>query len=163
MVVASSSSPSRRPFRRISAFTLIEVLFAGTLLAVFITGSVIAMTQLNRWATSARLRTIALAVAQQRVDQIETTPWLVGVTRPTILNAGTTTDNNVPLNNDNFNAATSLITPYTNLDSQVLSTRTTVIADLTANTLRATVTVTYIYRNRPATITLNTLRTTDSF
>ena len=159
---ATSSKSSRRLRRGTAGFTLVEVLIAGALLATLISGAVTALTQLNRSATAARLRTIALAVAQQRIDQITTTPWQVIGARPALLTAGTATENNVPLNNDNYNAATSLISPYTNLDAQVLSTRTTVITDLTARTLRATVTVTFTYRNRPFTITLNTLRTTDS-
>ena len=152
----------KRLRRGTAGFTLVEVLIAGTLLAVLISGSVTALTQLNRWATAARLRTIAMAVAQQRIDLIETTPWQVVGTRPALLTAGSVTENNVPLNNDDYNAATSLVSPYTTLDSQVMSTRTTVISDLTARTLRATVTVTFTYRNRPFTITLNTLRATDS-
>lgn len=162
MVNVFSPKPAGRLRRGTAGFTLVEVLIAGALLAVLISGSVTALTQLNRWATGARLRTIAQAVAQQRIDLIETTPWQVIGTRPTILAAGTTTETNVPLNNDDYNAATSLISPYTNLDSQVMSTRTTVITDLTTRTLRATVTVTFTYRNRPFTITLNTLRATDS-
>ena len=152
----------KRLRRGTAGFTLVEVLIAGTLLAVLISGSVTALTQLNRWATAARLRTIAMAVAQQRIDLIETTPWQVVGTRPALLTAGSVTENNVPLNNDDYNAATSLVSPYTTLDSQVMSTRTTVISDLTARSLRATVTVTFTYRNRPFTITLNTLRATDS-
>ena len=143
MVTTNPTESFRHPQRRARGFTLVEVLIAGTLLALLISGAVTAMTQLNRWATAARLRSIALAVAQQRIDQIETTPWPAVGTRPAILTAGSTTENNLPLNNDNYNAATSLISPYTNLDSQVLSTRTTDIANVTARTLRATVTVTF--------------------
>ena len=159
---AFSLKPARRLRRGTAGFTLVEVLVAGALLAALISGTVTAMTQLNRWATAARLRTIATAVAQQRIDEIETTPWQVVGTPPALLTAGTTTDNNVPLNNDDYNSATSLITPYTTLDSQVMSTRTTVITTLTTRTLRALVTVTFTYRNRPVTITLSTLRATDS-
>ena len=162
MVSAISSRPFRRVRRGTAGFTLAEVLIAGALLAMLISGAVTALTQLNRWATAARLRTIALAVAQQRIDQIETVPWQVAGTPPALLTAGTTTENNVPLNNDNYNAATSLVSPYTNLDAQVLSTRTTVITNMTARTLRAVVTVTFTYRNRPFNITLSTLRATDS-
>ena len=154
------STKSRR--RGTAGFTLAEVIIAGALLAVLISGSVTALTQLNRWATAARLRTIAQAVAQQRIDLIETTPWQVVGTRPAVLTAGTTTENNVPLNNDDYNASTSLVSAYTSLDSQVLSTRTTVITNLTTTTLQATVTVTFTYRNRPFSISLNTLRSTDS-
>ena len=164
---AISSKSSRRVRRGTAGFTLVEVLIAGALLAMLISGAVTALTQMNRSATAARLRTIALAVAQQRIDQIETTPWQVGGTRPAILavdvsGTRTTTENNVPLNNDNYNASMSLISPYTSLDSQVLSTRTTVITNLPPLSLRAVVTVTFTYRNRLMTITLNTLRTTDS-
>ena len=167
-MVFAISRRSRRGTRRGPAgFTLVEVLIAGALLAMLISGAVTALTQMNRSATAARLRTIALAVAQQRIDQIETTPWQDWVTRPAILavdgtGTRTTTENNVPLNNDNYNAATSLISPYTNLDAQVLSTRTTVITNLPPRSLRAVVTVTFTYRNRPYAITLSTLRTTDS-
>lgn len=157
-----ASNSFRHSRRKISAFTLAEVVIAGALLAVLVSGAVMAMTQMNRAATAARLRTIALAVAQQRIDLIMTTPWQIDQTRPTLLTATTTTENNVPLNNDNYNAATSLITPYTTLDYQVNSTRTTVITDINTRTLRATVTVSFTYRNRPYVITLNTLRVTDS-
>ena len=165
------SAISHRSFRRLrrgpAGFTLVEVLIAGALLAMLISGAVTALTQLNRSATAARLRTIALAVAQQRIDQIETTPWQDWVTRPAILavdgtGTRTTTENNVPLNNDSYNASMSLISPYTSLDAQVLSTRTTVITNLPPRSLRAVVTVTFTYRNRPYAITLSTLRTTDS-
>ena len=167
MVSAISHRYFQRLRRGTAGFTLVEVLIAGALLAMLISGAVTALTQMNRSATAARLRTIALAVAQQRVDQIETTPWQDWVTRPAILavdgtGTRTTTENNVPLNNDNYNAATSLISPYTNLDAQVLSTRTTVITNLPPRSLRAVVTVTFTYRNRPYAITLSTLRTTDS-
>ena len=162
MVNAFSSKPTGRLRRGTAGFTLVEVLVAGALLAALISGTVTALTQLNRWATAARLRTIATAVAQQRIDQIETTAWQVVGTRPALLTAGTTTENNVPLNNDDYNASTSLVSPYTNLDSQVLATRTTVVTDLTARTLRATVTVSFKYRNRDVNITLSTLRATDS-
>jgi hypothetical protein len=154
------------------------VVIAGGLLAMLVAGSFIALTQINRWATAARLRTLALAMAQQRIDLIQTAPWQAGVPRPAIIDARnppppstaaptypcsyTTTENNLPLNNDAFNSATSLASPYSGLDVQVVDTRTTTITDLTARTLRATVTVTYTYRNRVQTVTLTTLRTSDS-
>lgn len=152
-----------KPFRRGTAgFTLVEVVIAGGLLAVLIAGSFIALTQINRWATSARLRTLALAVAQQRVDLLQTTAWQVTAPRPLLLTAGTTTENNLPLNNDAFNSATSLASAFTSLDNQLNATRTTQVTDLTARTLRVAVTVTFTYRNRPQSVSLTTLRTTDS-
>lgn len=158
---AFTLQPTGRRRRKTAGFTLVEVVIAGCMLAILISGSFIALTQINRWATSARLRTLALAMAQQRIDLIQTAPWQEA-SRPAVLNAGTTTENNLPLNNDPFNSATSLASPYTNLDVQVLETRTTQITNLTARTLRADVTVTFTYRNRPHSITLTTLRAIDS-
>jgi Tfp pilus assembly protein PilV len=162
MLKFSTSEIRMRAPRLSAGFTLAEVLIASGLLAVLIVGSVVTLTQLNRSATASRLRSIALAVAQQRLDQIMITPWQVTGTAPAILTPGTTTETNVPLNNDNYNASTSLISPYTSLDSQVLATRTTVVTAVTSTTLRASVTVTYTYRNRQCSFTLNSLRATDS-
>ncbi len=152
----------RRLGRRRAGFTLVEVVIAGGLLAVLVAGSLIALTQINRWATSARLRTLALAVAQQQIDSIQTTPWQSVGTRAAILSPGTTTQNNVPLNNDPFNSAIGLSSAFTGLDTQTNGTRTTQIADVTARTLRAVVTVTFTYRNRPHAVRLTTLRAVDS-
>lgn len=139
-----------------------EVVFAGCLLAVSVSLLMLALTQINRWATSARLRTLALAVTQQRIDQIQMTGWQINGTRPAVLTAGTTVENNVPLNNDAFNAATGLSSAFTNLDSQINATRTTQITNLTTRTLSAVVTVTFTYRNRPHTVSLTTVRASDS-
>jgi type II secretory pathway pseudopilin PulG len=164
---ADVSTPAmrRRDDKRRAAaagFTLVEVVVAGCLLAVLIAGSLAALTQINRWATSARLRTLALAVAQQRIDAVQTTPWQPGAARAAILTAGTATETNLPLNNDAFNSATGLSSAFTNLDAQTNVTRTTVVTDVTTRTLRAVVTVTFTYRNRPHAVTLTTLRATDS-
>ena len=137
-------------------------MFAATLLAVLVCTSVIALTQINRWAAAARLRTLALAVAQQRIDQVQTTPWQQASARPTVLTTGTTTENNLPLNNDAFNSTAGLSSAFTNLDTAVNATRTTQITDFTTRTLRAVVTVTFTYRNRPFTVSLISLRAADS-
>jgi len=138
------------------------VVFAASLLAVLVSVSVIAMTQINRWAAGARLRTLALAVAQQRMDQVQTAAWQQASSRTGVLVAGTTTENAIPLNNDTFNSATGLSSAFTALDSAVNATRTTLVTDLTPRTLRAVVTVTWTYRNRPYSLSLASLRAADS-
>lgn len=157
---ASNRLKSRRS---LLGFTIPEVTVAGCILALFIATSVAAMTQINRWATSARLRTLALAMAQQKVDQILTTQWQTLGTVPAILTAGTTTENNLPLNNDTFNNQSTLVSAFTGLDTQVTATRQTVVASVTTRQINATVTVTYTYRKRQGTIVMTTLRTTDDF
>lgn len=157
---ASNRLKSRRS---LLGFTIPEVTVAGCILALFIATSVAAMTQINRWATSARLRTLALALAQQKVDQILTTQWQTLGTVPAILTPGTTTENNLPLNNDTFNNQTTLVSAFTGLDTQIAATRKTVVASVTTRQVSATVTVTYTYRKRQGTIAMTTLRTTDDF
>jgi len=147
--------------RRTLGFTLPEVVIAGAILAIFIAGSVATMAQINRWASAARLRTLALALAQQKSDEVLTTPWQTRGTRPAVLAAGTNTESTLPLNNDAFNSAAGLSSAFTALDTPVGATRTTQITDLSARSVRAVVTVTFSYRNRPYTVSLTTLRTTD--
>ena len=142
------------------AFTLLELTIALGMFALFATGAVISMTQVNRHAAATRLRTLALGVAQQRIDEVLTIPWS-SANRPAVLLPGTHTDNNIPLNNDTTNGQTGLKSAFTNLDTQVNATRVTQIDDVPPRKVRAVVTVTYSYRNRPYKIILTTLRATD--
>ena len=166
--------------RQTTAFTLAECVFSGTVLAIFACASLIVFTQMNGFAVNARLRTLAMAVAQQQVDLIQTAPWNLGTEPPAILTvdrptatppaippkrtlvAGTLTDNNLPLNNDSFNTQTDLSSPYTNLDLQVTATRTTKLTYPTSRTVAAVVTVAYKFRGKDFTVTLSTLRASDT-
>lgn len=157
------SSNRLKSRRHLLAFTVAEVTVAGAVLALFISTSVAAMTQINRWAASTRYRTLALALAQQKVDQILSTPWSTLSTVPTILAVGTTNETNLPLNNDSFNSETGLSSAFTNLDVQVTASRKTIVSPISTRQVGATVTVTYTYRNRSESIAMTTLRTTDDF
>jgi len=137
-------------------------MFAVGIMAVFVCGSLTALTQMNRYAAIARLRTLALAFAQQKIDLVMTTPWNVAGTVPTILTAGTTTENSLPLDNDNYNSEAGLSSPFTSLDMNINATRTTVVSNVSARVIQAVVTVSYTYRGRTYTVSLNTLRTTDN-
>lgn len=145
-----------------AGFTLVEFIVAAGAIAIFVAGAVVALTQINRAASGARLRTLALAVAQQRIDHVLTVPWGVSSTRPVVLTAGTRTEANLPLNNDELNSRTGLRSAFTNLDAPVNATRTTQITDLSARIVRAVVTVNFTYRQRPYSVQLTTIRTTDS-
>ena len=147
---------------RSRAFTLVEILIAASILAVFACTSLAALTQLNRYAAVSRLRTLALAFAQQKIDIILTTPWDVAGAVPTILATGTTTENNLPIDNDNFNNANGLSSPFTASDLQVTATRTTTISSVRTRIINAVVTVTYSYRGRSYSVSMNTMRTTDN-
>lgn len=165
---------STRRHRR--AFTLVELCFALASFSLFAATSIYSLSQANRFASNSRYKTLALAVAQQKIDQIMTTPWSVAGAVPTVLAAGTTTEAapNValPLNGDPLNSANGLSSAFTNLDIQVLDSRITEITKLTdcsGNTgnnsrlLRATVTVFYTYRGKQTSLALTTIRSTDDF
>ena len=164
------------PRRNRQAFTLLEVCFAVAVFSLYAVASVYSLTQLNRFASTSRYETLALSAAQQKIDQIMTTPWSVLGTVPTVLVAGTTTEASpsvtLLLNNDPLNSGTGLSSAFTSYDTQVLDSRTTVITKLTdcsgqagasSRLLRADVTVTYTYRGKQHSITLSTLRETDDF
>jgi type II secretory pathway pseudopilin PulG len=146
-----------------AGLTLVEILIAAALLAVFTAGTVSAVTQMNRYATASRLSTLALAVAQQRIDEVLTTSWQLSQPRPGVLTLGTATEPNLPLNDDAFNSARSdLRSLFTELDLRVPASRTTEITEVSPRIVRAVVTVTFTYRNRPYQVSLTTLRASDS-
>ena len=150
-------------FRTVAGITLPEVIIAASVLALFIVGSVTAMGQINRWASVARMRTMALAEAQQKIDQILMTSWSVMSTTPTILTAGTTTENNLPLNYDTFNSESNLVSSFTTQDTPITLTRTTTIKSISTHQVSAVVTVAYTYRGKTYSVSMTTLRTTDDF
>lgn len=150
----------RRSRRGHDAFTVLEVCLATALFGYFAIASVFGMVQFNRMASVARYRTLAQVVAQQKMDQIMTTSWSYASTKPAVLNSST--ENNLPLNNDTFNTGT-LSSIYTSSDSPVTATRTTTITTLSSRLIQATVVLTYNYAGRPYTITLVGIRASDDF
>ena len=147
-----------------AAFTVIEALVALAVIVLFACSALVALTQLNRFATAARLRTLALAVAQQRVDEILTVPWQMGST-PATLQPGTRTEANLGLNDDPLaTAANGYGSAFSLLDNDnIQAVRTTQITVISSRMVRATVTVAYAFRNRPYQTQVVTLRSTDTF
>ncbi len=148
--------------------------FAVAVFSLFAVATIYSLTLANRFASNSRYETLALAAAQQKIDQIMTTPWSVVGAPPAVLTS--TVEEapaiTLPLNNDPFNTASGLSSAFTSLDTQVLDSRTTVITKLTdcsgnsgasSRLLRADVTVAFTYRGTLHTVTLNTLRSTDDF
>ena len=86
-------SNSRRSQRE-SAFTLMELAFAVALFGSFAVVSILAYSSFNRFASNARYESLALAVAQQKMDQIMTSPCSINATNtslgPTLTLSGTT-------------------------------------------------------------------------
>lgn len=157
--VPGSQLQNRR--RRSLGFTLPEVVIAASILALFVAGSVATLAQINRWAAAARLRTLSLALAQQKCDEVLTTPWQTGTARPNVLTVGTATETKLPLNNDNFNNAAGLSSVFTQLDTPVDATRTTQITDVNVRMVRAVVNVAFTFRGHTYNTRLTTLRAID--
>ena len=132
-------------------------------MVIFVIGSMLALTQMNRFATASRLRTLALAFAEERIDEVLTTPWMCRSPRPPVLTAGSSTEASMPLGRDTLNDQAGLSSNATNLGVMVHAARTTEITDVTPLRLRASVMVTYTYRNRPQQVVLTTLRASDNF
>ena len=147
------------------AFTLVETVVATAIVAVFIAFLVAAIVQMNSYAYGARLQTTALALAQQKIDEILSSTW-TNTSRPTVIAANSTkVESNLSMCNDPLNTQTALSSAYTALDVQVNATRTTVITDIGAAPTRqcsAAVSVVYTYKNKTYTVSLTTLRAIDS-
>jgi type II secretory pathway pseudopilin PulG len=145
-----------------TGFTFVEVLVAAGVLIIFTASALAALTQFNRYAHASRLRSHALSLAQQQIDQILTVQWRANATRPAVLNPGTRTESNLVLNADIKNEQTGLRSQFTSLAHPVSGTRVTQITNLTTRTLRADVTVNFVYAGRNYSIALTTIRATDT-
>lgn len=156
----SMESSVKRGRRR--GFTFVEVLVAAGVLIIFSATALAALTQFNRYASASRLRAHALALAQQRIDEVLTVAWRADATRPAALAPGTRTENNVVMNADSKNLQTALKSEFTSLATPVNCTRTTVITNISTRTVRADVTVRFSYAGRTYSVVLTTMRATDT-
>jgi len=118
MLSLKESSRSIPLVRGQAAFTLMELTFAVAIFCAFAVTSILSFTTFNRFASNARYETLALAVAQQKMDQIQTSPCSLNTTStlgPILYLSGTTvspnsgdvytsgTETGLPLNNDSYN------------------------------------------------------------
>jgi hypothetical protein len=130
------------------------------LLALFAAVTLTSIVQVNRFAAVSRLQLLAQAVAQQKVDQILTTPW--NTSRPAVLTAGTQTETGLQLNDNALVSATDgTKSAYSDLDTAIPIKRITKITDLTARTVRADITVTFTFRGKDYAVQMTTLRASD--
>ena len=143
---------------------MVELVVAAGLVVIFAATAVAAMTQMNRYANSARLQTLALAVAQHRVDEILTARWGEGgmppIAPPIIPSAAPpepdwTVGEQITLNDDPLNTGT-----LSGLDIAVPARRQTYVTT-GLRSCRAVVRILYVYLDRPYTIELVTFRTID--
>ena len=140
-----------------------EVVMALAVLGTMSAGCYVGFNSINSYAVSSRLYSEALTAAQNQIDVILSKGPFDPVNNkiPTVLAVGTTTTPNVFIYKD----------PVTN-NVVVSGTMTTTITDpgytmtfagstTNLNTRRATVTVSYTFRGKNYSISMDTLRTGD--
>jgi type II secretory pathway pseudopilin PulG len=156
-----SAKPNR--LRKRGAFTMIEVLVSFTMLGLIAAGTMWALTQSNAYASANRVHTCARTLVQNQIDAIETAesfdPQLGYV--PTVLATGTSTQSNLTIYKDPLTNAVAATGTLTTTVADLGLTQTTNSVTSNLNVRRATVTLTYTYRNQSYAFTMCTLRSSD--
>ncbi|MFL6513593.1 MAG: hypothetical protein ACJ8M1_01060 [Chthoniobacterales bacterium] len=148
---------------RIGAFTLMEAIMAMAVLGTMSGGCYIGFNWLNTYAISSRLYTEAEAAAQNQIDLIlskgpfDPTHGKI----PTVLQTGTTTAQNVFVYRDPVSGNVAVTGTMSTTIADPAYTMTFAGATNDLNLRRATVTVSYTFRNTNYTVSMDTLRTAD--
>jgi prepilin-type N-terminal cleavage/methylation domain-containing protein len=155
-----------------SAFSLVEVLIALTVLGTMSSGAFLAFNTINAYSVTSRLYTEAQAVAQNQVDLIlakgpfdlTTTPQKI----PAELALGTTVKQNVfvytdPITNQVLVTGTMTTEVTDAVDGAGAPLTMTYGGSTTAlNVRRVRVTVSYSFRNKNYNVVMNVARTADA-
>jgi type II secretory pathway pseudopilin PulG len=144
-------------------FTLVETLVGVGMLALLGAGSFWTMNAMNVYATGARLHSEAIAKAEQQIDSILTkgpfdptaTPPLI----PSVLTPGTTTQNGVLLYKDPVTGQVVVTGTMTTVVADTGLTGTVGTTATTLNIWQATVTVSWTFRGKNYSVSLDTMRT----
>jgi type VI protein secretion system component VasF len=156
--------------RKNQAMTLIEVVFALTLLVSISCYSYWAMLKANEIADISRVYTAAQRLAKNQIDQIlGNTPFVINPQTtsrvPAELTLGTTTQavtiTTEPQLNIQNNNATSYQVVTGTLKTVVTNISNTTTATQPQYFYQAVVTVTYTYRQRSYTVLMSTIRGSD--
>jgi type II secretory pathway pseudopilin PulG len=146
--------------KRTSALTLLEVIFALSLIGIAASSTLWGLTQMNNQAAISRCYTGAATAAQNQIDLILSdgpfNPQKSQV--PSELKLGTQSVSNVPVYQDPVSGV---------IVSGKMSTTVTDISvtygswNMLMSMYQATVTVTYTFRNRSYAVTMSTIRCSD--
>jgi type II secretory pathway pseudopilin PulG len=144
-------------------FTLVETLIGIGMLALLGAGSFWTMNAMNVYATGARLHSEAIAKAEQQIDAILTkgpfdptaNPPLI----PAVLTLGMTTQNGVLIYKDPVTGQVTVTGTMTTLISDTGLAGTVGPTATALNLWQATVTVTWTFRGKNYSVSLDTMRT----
>jgi prepilin-type N-terminal cleavage/methylation domain-containing protein len=151
--------------RRHRGFTLVEILVALAVLGSMSAGCFIAFNAVNTYSVSSRLYSEAQAVVQNQIDLIlskepfnlNSSPQKV----PGELALGTTTKNNVFIYTDPVSGKVVVTGSMTTTVTDVPTTMTYNGVTANLNVRKATVTVSYTFRNQNYSVSMDTFRTAD--
>jgi hypothetical protein len=142
-----------------------EMFIALAVIGTMSAGTYIGFTEINAYSVSSRLHSEALAVAHTQIDlilskgpfNVTSVPHRV----PDELTIGTKTKPNVFVYTDPVTGRVVVTGTMTTTISDVGSEMIYAGSTSKLNVRKATVTVSYNFRNRPYNVTLETLRTAD--
>ena len=168
MSLALSSEPAPGPRRlllSIGAFTLVEIVIALGVLGTMSAGAYVGFNAINAYAVSSRLYSEAHAVAQNQIDLIlskgpfdlTTNPPRI----PAVLALGTTVKPNVFIYRDSVSGTAVVTGTMSTTVTEYPATMTYASKTRDLNIRKATVTVSYAWRNKDYRVTMETLRTAD--
>ena len=149
---------------RSSGFTLAEVVIALAVLATMAAGCYIGFNSLNAYAVGSRLYSEAQTCAQNQIDLIlSKEPFDITNNKiPSVLALGTTTTPNVFIYKDPVSGNVVVTGTMTTTVTDVGTTQTYAGVTSNLNIRRATVTVSYSFRGKSYTVSMDTMRTADS-
>jgi prepilin-type N-terminal cleavage/methylation domain-containing protein len=160
-----SKSPlgKRRSARQRAAFSLMEVVMALAVLGTLGAGCFLGFNSLNAFAVSSRLYTEAQTAAQNQIDLIlSKEPFDPGSNKvPAVLTLGTTVTPNVFIYTDPVSNTVLVRGTMTTTVTDMGTTMSFVGTNNNLHLYRATVAVTYTFRNRNYNVTMDTIRTAD--
>ena len=159
-----SEAPRIQARRRLNAFTLAEVIIALAVLGTMAAGCYIGFNSLNTYAVSSRLYTEAQTCAQNQIDLIlSKEPFDIANNKiPSVLALGTTNTPNVFVYKDPVSGNVVVTGTMTTTVTDVGTTMAFAGSTTNLNIRRATVTVSYSFRGKNYSVSLDTLRTADS-
>src|SRR5438045_9076051 len=145
-------------------FTLMEVVMALCVIGTMGGGCYVGFNSLNAYAVSSRLYSEAQTAAQNQIDLILSKEPFDPVNNkiPTVLTVGTTTTPNVFVYKDPVTGNVVVTGTMTTTITDVGSTMAFAGSTTNLNIRRATVTVSYSFRGKNYSVSLDTLRTADS-
>jgi len=149
--------------RHKTVFTVVEIVIALGVIGVMSIGCYLGFNSLNTYAISSRLYTEAQSVAQNQIDLILSKGPFDPVNNkiPTVLTTGTTTTPNVFVYRDPVNGNVVVSGTMTTTVTDPGWTMTYAGSTANLNVRKATVTVSYQFRNTNYSVSMDTFRTAD--